>query len=575
MENQNLNKILSGEKLSIDEEMVPGTIHLVDLEGTLNVKKESGSQSNIILQPQPSSNPNDPLRWPKRKKLAQFSLLWFWAFMQAVAVNWSGPIWTLWTETFDCTYMQLNISSAICFIFLGIGCVFLQPTAMKMGRRFVYLGCTIIAIVSNIIGSQGNSVQVLYVVNLLSGFAAAPVDSLVEISTTDVFYQHERASYLAWFILALYAGSDLGPVACGYIVETLSWRWCYYIQIIIFGVLLIVQLFYMEDTTFERIDRDDLEDKIIQQMKSRETILSAVQNGQLSQERVNSDEKLNAIVSVNNSINTDDDDESVDSSIPMRTYWQKMRLVETEYNDSRSWLTIFYRPFFLISFPAVIWGGVVYGSQMMWLSLLATTQSEIYSLPPYNFTTPQVGLTNFGALIGSLFGMAYGGPFVDWITIKLSKRNNGILEPEFRLWTMIVPTIFNAAGLLAYGLGAAYEAHWFVSAGIGQWLLGFAMSSSGAICLTYSVDSYPKLASEGLVLMLFIRNCIGCGFTFAIQPWLTRNGLKVTTWLMFMLSIIINGSFVVLIKWGKDFRRATKNNYYKYSDPMFGELFKK
>ena len=46
---------------------------------------------------------------------------------------------------------------------------------------------------------------------------------------------------------------------------------------------------------------------------------------------------------------------------------------------------------------------------------------------------------------------------MDYCTIKLATRNEGILEPEFRLWTMIVPTIFNAAGLLAYGLGAAYR----------------------------------------------------------------------------------------------------------------------
>ncbi|CAK7905631.1 protein Hol1p [[Candida] anglica] len=573
MEKQNLDKVLLGERLSIDEEMVPGTIHLIDLEGVLNVKKDSGSQSNIILQPQPSSNPNDPLRWPKSKKIAQFSLLWLWSFVQGAGINWAGPLFTIWTEEFNCTFAQLNIAAAICFAFLGIGSVFLQPTAMKLGRRFVYLASTFVVIISNIIGSQGNSVQILYVVNFLSGFATAPGDTLVEISTTDVFFQHERASYLSWFVLSLYAGSDLGPVASGYIVQNLHWRWCYYIQVIISGVILILQLFFMEDTTFERRETEELEDTIMQQIKSRETILSAVQSGQLSQARVNSDDKLNAIVSVNNSINTDDD--SIDYSIPKRTYWQKMRLVETEYNDSRSWLTIFYRPFFLFTIPAVMWGGLVYGSQMMWLSLLATTQSQIFSVAPYNFTTPQVGLTNIGALVGSLIGMAYGGPFVDWVTIKLSIRNNGIMEPEFRLWTMIVPTILNAAGLLAYGLGVSYETHWFIPAGLGQGFLGFSMASSGAICLTYSIDSYPKLASEGLVLMLLLRNLIGCGFTFAIQPWLNKSGLKLTTWLMFMLSLVINGSFVIMIKWGKDFRRATKDSYYKYSDPMFGELFKK
>lgn len=44
----------------------------------------------------------------------------------------------------------------------------------------------------------------------------------------------------------------------------------------------------------------------------------------------------------------------------------------------------------------------------------------------------------------------------------------------------------------------------FLFVGIGQFLLGFATAASGRICLTYVIDSYPKLASKALVLMLVI-----------------------------------------------------------------------
>lgn len=434
---------------------------------------------------------------------------------------------------------------------------------MKLGRRFVYILCTILAIVSNIIGAFSKNINYIYVLLIIAGFAAAPVDSLVEISTTDVFFQHERARYLSFFILALYAGSDLGPVACGYILQTMDWQWCYYFLIIIFAVMLVIQVFYMEDTTFERREKEDTELEILQQIKSHHTMLS--NSGAEGHEKDAFEVSANGV--------DDSDSSSVDESISKRTYWQRMRLIENEFNDSRSWFTIWYRPFVLISFPAVIYGGVVYGSQMMWLSLMETTQSEMYSAPPYNFSTLTVGLTNLSALVGSIFGMFYGGPFVDYLTIKLSERNNGILEPEFRLWAMIVPTLLNAGGLLAYGLGTVYEANWFVSVGVGQSCLGFAMGSSGGITLTYVVDCYPKLASEALVLMLFLRNLVGMAFCFAIQPWLDSDGLSLTTWLMFMLSVVINGSFIIFIKWGKDFRRWTKDRYYKYSDPNYGKLF--
>jgi hypothetical protein len=91
------------------------------------------------------------------------------------------------------------------------------------------------------------------------------------------------------------------------------------------------------------------------------------------------------------------------------------------------------------------------------------------------------------------------------------------MEPEFRLWLLIVPAILNSAGLLMYGLGAYNGLHWIISAGIGTAFIGFGIGSGGAICLTYAIDAYPGIAAESMVLILFIRNVIGFAFTFAIQ----------------------------------------------------------
>lgn len=52
-----------------DRRLVPGTVHLVDLEGVLNAKYASGSQTDIVLVPSPSADPDDPLNWSARRKL--------------------------------------------------------------------------------------------------------------------------------------------------------------------------------------------------------------------------------------------------------------------------------------------------------------------------------------------------------------------------------------------------------------------------------------------------------------------------------------------------------------------------
>jgi hypothetical protein len=50
-----------------DESRVPGTIHLVDLDHSMHA--QHAGTGDIILDPSPSSDPNDPLNWSPRRKM--------------------------------------------------------------------------------------------------------------------------------------------------------------------------------------------------------------------------------------------------------------------------------------------------------------------------------------------------------------------------------------------------------------------------------------------------------------------------------------------------------------------------
>jgi hypothetical protein len=53
----------------LDETAIPGTVHLVDLEGTIRAKHASASQfKDVVLVPAPSADPDDPLNWSRRRK---------------------------------------------------------------------------------------------------------------------------------------------------------------------------------------------------------------------------------------------------------------------------------------------------------------------------------------------------------------------------------------------------------------------------------------------------------------------------------------------------------------------------
>ena len=426
---------------------------------------------------------------------------------------------------------------------------------MKIGRRPVYLLGTIFNLIGCIMGGFQKTVQVYFGVNILTGFGAAPVDSLVEISTTDIFFAHERGTRLSLYIFTIYAGSYLGPVAAGYIAESQSWRWCFWYLVILFGIILIVQIFTMEESTFRRpppeptISRDQAVSN-----SSEESMPKIVEAGIIGK-------KPHSVIPSETSPETDSAQPP-----PTMTYRQRMAFIHTEQNDPRPWWLIAIRPFSLITLPAVIWAGLVYGVQIMWLSLLATTQSEIFGAPPYNFSVAAVGDTNFAAFIGGIFGMLLGGFGSDKCLLYLARRNGGIAEPEMRLWTMIPPALINMAGLLMYGVGAANGQPWIVSAGFGTSFIGFGIGSGGAIAITYAIDCYPRIASESLVLMLFVRNLLGTGFTFAIQPWLNVDGLKNTSIIMAMMCLVANMSFLIMTVWGKRMRKMTAGRYLRMAE---------
>jgi hypothetical protein len=48
---------------------IPGTVHLVDLDHNMQTHHASGGNKDVVLDPTPSTDPNDPLNWAPRRKM--------------------------------------------------------------------------------------------------------------------------------------------------------------------------------------------------------------------------------------------------------------------------------------------------------------------------------------------------------------------------------------------------------------------------------------------------------------------------------------------------------------------------
>jgi hypothetical protein len=66
------------------------------VHGNACLKHGRGDINDIVLVPQPTNDPNDPLNWSRLRKEYHFALLIIWSVLAAASVNWSGPIWVVY-----------------------------------------------------------------------------------------------------------------------------------------------------------------------------------------------------------------------------------------------------------------------------------------------------------------------------------------------------------------------------------------------------------------------------------------------------------------------------------------------
>ncbi len=105
-------------------------------------------------------------------------------------------------------------------------------------------------------------------------------------------------------------------------------------------------------------------------------------------------------------------------------------------------------PFQLATYPIVLFAGCCMAFCANCLLVLNLLESPGFSRPPYLFKPDSVGFVNFALMVGGIFGLATAGPFSDWISMRLTKRNNGIREPEMRLPSFVPFLVIGFIGLL-------------------------------------------------------------------------------------------------------------------------------
>lgn len=551
----------------IDYSVVPGTGFLVD--------SQKDKIHEVILIPTPSDDPNDPLNWsPNRKRLHMFCLV-LYTFAVGIPATCIYSILPEISKGTGISLGDLNAGTGYSFLFMGLGNIIFQPLALQIGKRPTYLisclGGPFFNLWQPYVTSNGEWIAS----KILSGLFNSPIEALPELSISEVYFEHERATYMGIYAVALYASNYIAPLVAGFISQNLAgiaeggWRWVIFWSIIFASVSFVFLFFFMEETTYERklkVAKDESGETLAvvtsggqwEKTKPVVTVNSPVVTVN-SKSSLSDKELLQAVTNIGNQAELVSVDNAPEYQ-PTKTFIQKLSLTLGITKKFLMWEFI-KTTIYMFRYPIVLWSGFLYGSTLIWYTVLNATSAMVLSAPPYNFSSAMCGLAYASPCVFTVLLYFYAGWVVDWLKVKIARKRGGISEAEDRLWALILYMILGPSCLILWGVGAYHGIHWF---GV---IIGFGVTAGLCIlgtvnAVTYVVDCYHEVSGEAIAAVVIIRNCMSFAVSYGITPWVENQGLQNTFIAAAFICLFCIGTFFVMMATGKYWRSRTGSLYW-------------
>lgn len=397
------------------------------------------------------------------------------------------------------------------------------------------------------------------------GMSEACAEAQVQQSLSDIFFQHQLGSVLTVYILATSVGSFLAPLIAHLISQSQTFRWVGWWGAIICGITLIVLLFGCEETVFDR-------SKYFPVYSSSRSIDCQTEKNE-KHENDEKDEKVddksdadaqNMPSHIDKEVFTSVEHESQAAKEPLTPYRKRIALITPSPYligyGFKQYVRRFIVYFRVFTFPAVWLSGLLWGLQDAYMTFFLTTQDTFFYDDPWNYTETGVAVMNVATLIGAVIGCYMSGVLSDKHVLWMAKRNNGVLEPEFRLWLLFITLLISPAGLIMFGVGA--DKVWPREAiYVGLGFIGFGWGSIGDTAMSYLMDAYPEIVIQGMVGVSIINNTLACIFTFVCSYWLDGAGTANTYIVLAVIDFVSIACIIPTLYWGKSWRKKTRKIY--------------
>ncbi|KAJ5682427.1 hypothetical protein N7462_005592 [Penicillium macrosclerotiorum] len=445
----------------------PGTITLSAHNMHAAELGELARNNELVLVPQPSSSPADPLNWTTWRKIATLTCMSLYAAIgnfTSASIASAFPLYAT-PLAFDPPVSMGNLTHliAVNVLMMGAANLWWVPLANIFGRRPIILGNILLLVLCCIWAGLAKSFGSLLAARIFMGIAVAPADTIAPNVIGEIFFTHQRGRAMGCYTVSICLGPIIGGMCGGYIAGTKGLLWIHWVNVILAAILLLACVTLVPETLLNRAQAPP-----------------AGHNPRLMESEEKPDaETIETVAPISLNINLNR--QTIYSSM------LKFHKYEGELLQKflAPWKTLRLPGVWLVMFwYAGLVGGVV---------TITTVGPTLIAAPPYLWGN-NAGLIMTGGIIGSLLGLIATNLSADRVIITRSKRQGySFVEPEERLPIAIPGLILATTGLWIFGFCAQNlgQAHIWVGMQFGLGMLCFGLMQAPSIGFNYVSDDYP------------------------------------------------------------------------------------
>lgn len=472
----------------------------------------------------------NPFTWSNRRKNL---MTWVSCATNAAAAyaagSYAAPEMQL-TERWNISDVAYSAGISIFVFGFAIAPLFLAPFSEINGRRPVFIASGVLFVICQLGCALTDSFAGMLVARFFAGVGGSTFSTMVGGVLADIWVTAERNTPMVLFTGFTLFGTGLGPVISGVVAQRLLWRWVFYLQVILAGVLVgLVAVFFKE---------------------TRGPIILSRKAKALNKWY----EKLEAKGCIGMEL-PDNSSEPRSQSPKVRRVRYKVLAVEQR---ASVWqmisLTLTRSAQLLLTEPILV-------CFSLWISLTwAVLYLQFSSVPlvfttNHDFTIEENGAVFTAVCVGGIVSTILNIYLNNWAVKRFGERYTK--NPEGRLWFTCAQGLCFPVGLFWFGWTCYRSIHWIVPT-VALFFMTIGIFSVFLATFNYTADVYRTYASSALAAAGVCRNCLAAVFPPITVRMFRTMGFQAANSLLGGVALLLTLGPILLIWFGPRIRLRSK-----------------